>query len=286
MFVTCESQGATPLAAALTQNPHLRDWPASLRIMRPTAGDALPACSDSEVLILRLDHARLHLAGHEHCITADDRAEFARGALAAQRQSLAARALLRRALSAAVDEDVPPRAWRFTRSAYGKPLLADELPMLHFSTTHARGVSLIALSRHSRVGIDAEAYGVDDWRMIADSMFNRRERAILNSVPQSAREEAFLRLWTAKEAHAKLVGTGLAFDAAADDCGPGTHLATWLDESPSARVIVTLAVNHTAEEDAAGEGEEATDNRRQSLEVAATKVMYGVRPHWGSACCE
>ncbi len=205
------------------------------------------ACIEGDVTIWRLVHGAENSGTNEvNFLTDGDRAEFAQLGKHARCRAHATRALLRGALSAAVDGEIDPLAWRFVRSAYGKPHVADGLPVVHFSTTHTRGVSLIATSRHSSVGLDAEARGFAGWRAIADDMFARQERAMLNSTPEQAREEAFLRIWTAREAHAKLVGTGLAFDVAANDCGPGTHLATWLDESPSGRVVVTLAANCAA----------------------------------------
>lgn len=44
---------------------------------------------------------------------------------------------------------------------------------------------------------------------IARSRFDPREAAALEAVPEDGRDEAFLRLWTAKEAVLKARGTGL-----------------------------------------------------------------------------
>ena len=77
-------------------------------------------------------------------------------------------------------------------------------------------------------------------------LFSRAEQATLDRAPAAEREQVFLRLWTAKEAYAKLLGVGLAFDAPANDCGSGTHLATWSAETPSGPVVVSLAVDPLA----------------------------------------
>lgn len=214
-----------------------------------------PAGFDGDITIWRL----IHGAGNPDddavdCLTSQDSVEFTRLGAEARCRASAVRSLLRRTLSVAVNNEVSPAAWRFTRTAYGKPHVVEGLPVVHFSTTHTRGASLIATSRHTSMGIDAEASGFAGWRVVAEDMFTRRERAMLNSAPEHTREETFLRIWTAKEAHAKLIGTGLRFDVAVNDCGPGTHFATWLDKGPSARVVVTLAVNHAAKRHRNGEG--------------------------------
>ena len=163
-------------------------------------------------------------------------------------RTLGMRAFLRSALSAATDGAIKPSEWRFGRTIYGKPYVADGLPPIQFSISHTQNLSLLAVSHRRRLGIDAEAYAVSDWQDIANDHFSRRERAMLNRAPCRARAEVFLRIWTAKEAYAKLLGVGLAFDLPANDCGLGTHLASWSTEGPSARVIVSLAADHPAED--------------------------------------
>jgi phosphopantetheinyl transferase len=235
----------TPAASAFTGR-RAHSTSAMARITPPT-------CIDGDVAIWRLIHGADWGTSEVNCLTSDDYAEFAQLNTNARCRARATRTFLRKALSAAVDDEIHPHAWRFVRSAFGKPYVASGLPVVHFSTTHTRGVSLIATSRNSCVGLDGEALGIRGWHTIADGMFTRRERAIVNSVPPCAREQTFLRIWTAREAYAKLIGTGLAFDVSANDCGPGTHLATWSDEGPSARVVLTLAVNQSAKGNGNGE---------------------------------
>ena len=163
-----------------------------------------------------------------------------------RRQSLGMRLFLREALSAAVDGAVDPGQWHFVRSFYGKPLIADGLPQLDFSISHANNLSLLAISRTAKIGLDVEARSVPGWQEIAAELFSRDEQATLDRAPPAERERVFLRLWTAKEAYSKLLGVGLAFDAPANDCGSGTHLATWSAETPSGPVVVSLAVDPLA----------------------------------------
>lgn len=228
----------------------------------PIARCSLPATAKGDVTLWRITHGPRR-QGAPGFLTREDHAEFARLGPDACVRARAVRSLLRRALSVAVDDQVAPLAWRFSRSEYGKPTVADGLPLVHFSTTHTRGISLIATSRHSNVGIDAEAAGVEAWEPVAGSTFSRQEHAMLNSAPKCQREEAFLRIWTAKEARAKLVGTGLAYEIAGNDCGPGMRLATWVDESPSARMVVSLAVHGSAPGGGGSEGRANNNIRRK-----------------------
>jgi phosphopantetheinyl transferase len=163
-----------------------------------------------------------------------------------RRRSLGMRLFLREALSAAVDGAVDPSQWRFVRSVYGKPLIADGLPQIEFSISHSENLSLLAISRTAKIGVDVEAKAVTGWQEIAAELFSRREQATLDRARPAERQQTFLSLWTAKEAYSKLLGVGLAFDAPANDCGSGTHLASWSAETPSGPVVVSLAVDPPA----------------------------------------
>ena len=177
-------------------------------------------------------------------LTADDWAEFAPlRNKAVRKRAFAVRTILRRLLSDATGGAIEPGAWRFARSPFGKPYVVPGLPQIDFSVSHTEGVSLIAIAPKARLGLDVEAFGIADWHAAASDAFSPRELSQLRRTPQALREEAFLRIWTAREAYAKLVGIGLSADLPANDCGVGTQFATWSAECPSGRMVVSLAID-------------------------------------------
>lgn len=92
----------------------------------------------------------------------------------------------------------------------GKPRLVDG-PRPGFNVTHAHELCLIALTGEGReVGVDVEhhsagRHGLESARLAATA----EEAAALARMPPGRRADAFLRLWTAKEAYLKALGVGL-----------------------------------------------------------------------------
>jgi 4'-phosphopantetheinyl transferase len=124
----------------------------------------------------------------------------------------ATRIALRLALSHVAEGSASPRSWRFSRTSYGKPHVAGGLPQVHFCMSHTDTLSVIAVSAHAPVGVDAEtAIEVVDDELIA-SVCSTSERKALARLPEGDRRRALTRLWTLKEAYSKLTGTGLATD--------------------------------------------------------------------------
>ena len=131
---------------------------------------------------------------------------------AARARSIAARAQLRTALSHAVDGEVPPAAWRFARTSFGRPCLHPDLPAVHFSVSHTQALSVIAVSLDRPVGVDIEAQHGSTDEAFARAFLSRRELNALRRLPEARRHQDVIRFWTLKEAYAKLLGIGLAAD--------------------------------------------------------------------------
>ncbi|MFZ5528974.1 MAG: 4'-phosphopantetheinyl transferase family protein [Pseudomonadota bacterium] len=129
-----------------------------------------------------------------------------------QRQYLAARALVRTTLS--LQAGIPPAEWRFGATARGKPFIegpAGPTP-LHFNLAHTHGLVVCAVSTaHARLGVDVESIDRRTAALdIADSHFSPAERAWLRGVPAGQLHQAFMQLWTLKEAWIKATGEGLS----------------------------------------------------------------------------
>jgi 4'-phosphopantetheinyl transferase len=118
------------------------------------------------------------------------------------------RAFLRRVLAGYLG--VEPNAIRYRRGPGGRPEL-DPRRGISFTTSHADGLAVVAVSLDRIVGIDIEhVRAIPGAADIARSLFTRREHEHLESLGADGQSTAFLRLWTRKEAYAKAVGAGLA----------------------------------------------------------------------------
>lgn len=97
------------------------------------------------------------------------------------------------------------------RGEQGKPF-APGLPDLHFNLSHAGSDVLLAFARTEPVGVDLEHAGrrvaVD---AIAARHFAPAEAAALARLAPESRRDAFLHLWTRKEAVLKAIGAGLSY---------------------------------------------------------------------------
>ncbi len=146
----------------------------------------------------------------------------------ARDQFLAARVLLRTALSTCAD--VPPTAWSFGAAPFGKPCIVapKDGRNLHFNVSHTAGLVACAISRHGEIGIDVEnTQGAIDPLAIADHAFAPAETEMLKQLDGSRRLAYFHSLWTLKEAYIKARASGLSFplDAFWFELGDGSARA-------------------------------------------------------------
>jgi 4'-phosphopantetheinyl transferase len=132
-------------------------------------------------------------------------------------QFIAAHWLARAALSALAEP--PPEAWRFVSGTHGKPVawIGDCPGPVSFNLSHTEGMVGVAAaaSPDLAIGFDLEAASRQVEWAIAERYFLRPELAWLESLPESARADGFLRLWTLREAFVKATGAGLTADLAA-----------------------------------------------------------------------
>jgi 4'-phosphopantetheinyl transferase len=107
--------------------------------------------------------------------------------------------------------------WALREGPHGKPEIvsAPGSPPLHFNLSHTAGLVGCALSRGHLVGFDVEsATRQRDVLSIAERFFSGAEAGALRGLPAPARADAFLRLWTIKEAVTKALGGGLTIPLA------------------------------------------------------------------------
>jgi 4'-phosphopantetheinyl transferase len=120
----------------------------------------------------------------------------------------AAHALLRCMLSEATG--LSTKVWRYVVGEFGKPELAADLAgsSLRFNISHTNGMVACALAR-DEVGVDIERLQRRIDISLAQHFFAPEEVRLLNSVPPDQQVEAFIRLWSLKEAFIKATGEGL-----------------------------------------------------------------------------
>ncbi len=120
----------------------------------------------------------------------------------------AARLLLRRAGGALLGR--PEAEIRVGRDADGRPFVrAGDGAGLLVSVSHADGVVVVAARRAGPVGVDVERRRDLPAVALARRWYAPEEAAWLAAHPADRRAEAFLLLWTAKEAVGKALGRGL-----------------------------------------------------------------------------
>lgn len=152
-----------------------------------------------------------------------------------RRHYVASRGLLRRLLGDALD--APAAGITFAYGAHGKPAIAAPLPenrTLCFNLSHSAGWAIFALAWDREVGIDLESLtrlrrDAEGLAGLAARILSPRELAIWQALPETARDAAFLRAWTRKEAYAKAIGRGLfdeliQTDVALDAAAPESSL--------------------------------------------------------------
>lgn len=144
------------------------------------------------------------LAGDEHTRLARLRSEPDRGVF------LVSHALVRRVLSGYAD--IAAEDWSFRRGEHGRPEIAGpcELP-LRFNLSHTSGLAACVVTDGWPCGVDVECFDRRrDPLAVVRRVSTEAELAVLAALPEAARRERFLVLWTLKEAYAKARGAGLS----------------------------------------------------------------------------
>jgi 4'-phosphopantetheinyl transferase len=170
-------------------------------------------CDGDRVEIWAIRHSDACLGSAHRVLTQADWDEIDGIRHAATRlRTIAARTALRTVLSHAVDGQVPASAWRLSRTPCGKPYVHPDLPPVHFNVSHTDGLSVIAVSRDRPVGIDVEAAQTSLEEEFVRTFLSRPEWNGVRRLPEARRQRDVVRLWTLKEAYAKLLGTGISAD--------------------------------------------------------------------------
>ncbi|KGI79204.1 hypothetical protein LF63_0100490 [Oleiagrimonas soli] len=121
------------------------------------------------------------------------------------------RAPLRRLLAAYLD--TTSDRVQFHDGEHGRPVLRDAPTALDFNWSHSGDIALVAIARGlPQLGIDIEVSRPRPRALaLAERFFAIDEHTRIAALPDTQRTDAFLRLWTAKEAVLKGLGEGLRY---------------------------------------------------------------------------
>jgi len=169
-----------------------------------------------------------------------------------QRRYQISHGALRQILGAYLDQD--PREVAFRHGPRGKPFLDGDGPA--FNLSHSGKLAMVAVGG-AELGVDVEKQRrLESLTQIAERHFSDTEFGELRRLEGEARELAFYRCWTRKEAYIKALGEGLsmALDSFDVSLAPEARFlachdgredpAQWsmLDVSPGADYVGALAV--------------------------------------------
>jgi 4'-phosphopantetheinyl transferase len=103
----------------------------------------------------------------------------------------------------------PAESFQFRTGQYGKPYLAEDIPV-RFNLTHSHGLALYGFAINHELGIDVERIRPEfASKEIAERYFSAAEQRELNQLPPEVHTDAFFLCWTRKEAYVKAHGDGL-----------------------------------------------------------------------------
>lgn len=125
-----------------------------------------------------------------------------------QRERMEANAALALICAATAGASAVGAVWR--RTPHGQPIPPRGV---RASLSHASGVAAVAVGHDAAVGVDVERRDrVVDLDGLARDVLDGHELQAWRREPAGRRKDAFLRLWTRKEAVLKALGVGLAGD--------------------------------------------------------------------------
>jgi 4'-phosphopantetheinyl transferase len=149
-----------------------------------------------------------------------------------RRQFVTTRAALRILLGSYLGQR--PQEIAFASEGLGKPRLASQHAStdLRFNVSHSGDLGLVALTLGRDVGIDVEQRrAITHVEQIARRFFHPSEVDAVMAAQPNARNDVFLRCWTAKEAVLKAYGTGIAGSLDAFRVPPDDSFEGWVDLS-------------------------------------------------------
>jgi 4'-phosphopantetheinyl transferase len=201
----------------------------------PATGATTVSDDELDVWALSLDAREAHsdeLAAILSSAERDRAADY--GLDEPRRRFIITRAALRMLLGQYLGR--PASGIELEHDRHGKPRLAGDSMAgdLRFNVAHSASLALIAVTRGSEVGVDAERVRqVKRADHIARRYFHPAEIEAIVSASPAARNAVFMRCWTGKEAVLKAIGTGVTGSLASFKVPTAEYFgAAWIDLPP------------------------------------------------------
>ena len=173
---------------------------------------APPAAGEVQLWLMSLDEPAWPSVDLHAVLDEAERQRASRFHFEPHRQRFAhGRGLLRHLLAHATG--AAPEALRFELGPQGKPRLIapDRRARLDFNLSHSGALALLGLSDGAAIGVDVELpRPVPELQAIAERNFAPAEQRSLAALPLAEQLDAFLAVWTRKEAFIKALGGGLS----------------------------------------------------------------------------
>lgn len=205
-----------------------------------------------EVWIARSEAILRSTSAHA-LLTDADRSGFVKlRPAAARNEAVAARVLLRLALSHAAGRRIAPKDWRFRKTGFGKPLVCNREAKVRFSVSHAGSLIVVAASTAINLGVDVESIDQDLSADVIKNFSHATEHRALEPLPVPQKTREFIQLWTKKEAYTKLLGLGHSMEFSGIEClrratlPTGEHSSGLAAHFESFYVPVDLSLYHAS----------------------------------------
>ena len=128
-----------------------------------------------------------------------------------KRRFIVARGVLRQLLGNYLN--ISPKHLKFEYSERGKPYIfnSNTSKAIQFNISHSEEYALLGFTYDRSIGVDIEYLrAMPDAVKIAKRFFAPQEYELICSLDAKQQSQTFFKLWTAKEAYLKAIGTGLS----------------------------------------------------------------------------
>jgi 4'-phosphopantetheinyl transferase len=174
----------------------------------PASFPTLPA---GQAHVWRCDLSVLPVSTYQSFLSEDERQRAARFHFPLHRERyIAGRGALRHLLAQYLGQK--PADFSFALNEHGKPELVGR--QLRFNVSHSQHIAMLAFCHTDDIGVDLE-FRRDDYddekiTRLANRFFCEAESKELATLSGTAKQAAFFRCWTRKEALLKATGEGIA----------------------------------------------------------------------------
>lgn len=175
-----------------------------------------PTHSDTQIDVWLLEHAEISednvIDQAQTLLNDNEKERQARFAFPKDKQQFAlTRALLKTTLTKYFP-NIAPMEWHFTTEKFGKPIIANSLPMpFHFNLSHTRECIGLAVRAGVTLGFDIEdRTRQNNLSALAKHCFTEKEQEYIFADQHRNLNQRFFTYWTLKEALIKATGRGLA----------------------------------------------------------------------------